>query len=122
MNWWHDKRVLVTGGAGFLGAHVVAALRARGATQVIVPRSRDYDLRDAGAVRRLLADSAAPRPVDLVIHLAAKVGGIGANRARPAEFFHDNLLMGTQLLHEAWRAGVGKFVAIGTVCSYPKLA
>jgi GDP-L-fucose synthase len=122
MSWWRDKRVLVTGGAGFVGTHVVAALRARGAAQIIAPRSLDYDLRDLGAVRGLLADSGAPRPLDLVIHLAARVGGIGANRARPAEFFHDNLLMGTQLLHEAWRAGVGKFVAIGTVCCYPKLA
>ena len=121
MNWWCDKRVLVTGGAGFLGWHVVAALRARGAAEVLVPRSRDYDLRDREAARRLLADSGSPRPVDLVIHLAARVGGIGANRAHPAEFFHDNLLMGTHLLHETWRAGVGKFVAIGTVCSYPKL-
>jgi len=112
----------VTGGTGFLGSHVVAALQARGAAQVIVPRRRDYDLRDLGAVRRLLVDCAAPRPVDLVVHLAARVGGIGANRARPAEFFHDNLLMGTHVLHEAWRAGVGKFVAVGTVCSYPKLA
>ena len=122
MSWWRDKRVLVTGGAGFLGSHVVDVLRARGAAQVVVPRSREYDLRDADAVRRLLVDCGTPRPVDLAIHLAAHVGGIGANRLRPAEFFHDNLLMGTHLLHESWRAGVGKFVAVGTVCSYPKLA
>lgn len=121
MSWWRDKRVLVSGGAGFLGAHVVAALRARGAAEIVIPRSRDYDLRERQAARRLLADSGTPRPVDVVIHLAARVGGIGANRARPAEFFHDNLVMGTQLLDEAWRAGVGKFVAVGTVCSYPKL-
>jgi len=117
MSWWSGKRVIVTGGAGFLGRHVVAALGAGAATEVVVPRSRDYDLRDLAAIRRLLAGGA-----DVVIHLAARVGGIGANRAHPAEYFYDNLCMGTQLLHESWRAGVGKFVAIGTVCAYPKLA
>jgi len=122
VSWWRDKRVLVTGGAGFLGTHVSAALAVRGAAAVIAPRSRDYDLRDVDAIRRLLRDTAAPAPVDLVIHLAARVGGIGANRAHPGEFFYDNLLMGTQMMHEAWRAGVGKFVALGTVCTYPKLA
>lgn len=123
--FWQDKRVIVTGGAGFLGSYVVDALRSRGAREVIVPRSADYDLRDLTAVRRLLQDTADPEsgaPVDMVIHLAAVVGGIGANRARPAEFFYDNLMMGTQLLHESYRAGVPKFVAVGTVCAYPKFA
>jgi GDP-L-fucose synthase len=123
MSWWRDQRVLVTGGAGFLGRFVVDGLRARGAAAVIVPRSRDYDLRELGAIRRLLADSAtAGRPVDLILHLAARVGGIGANRAHPAEYFYDNLMMGAQLMHEAWRSGVPKLVALGTVCNYPKLA
>jgi GDP-L-fucose synthase len=115
--FWSERRVCVTGGAGFLGRFVVDKLRARGAEQVHVPRSKDYDLRRLGAVRQMLADV---RP-DLVIHLAARVGGIGANRARPAEFFYDNLMMGTQLLHESWRVGVAKFVAVGTVCAYPKV-
>jgi GDP-L-fucose synthase len=122
VSWWRDKRVLVTGGAGFLGARVVAGLRARGAADICVPRSREYDLRDLTQIRRLLADCATPRAPDLVLHLAARVGGIGANRRHPAEFFYENLLMGTQLLHEALRAGVGKFVSLGTVCNYPKFA
>jgi GDP-L-fucose synthase len=125
-DFWQDKRVIVTGGSGFLGRHVIERLRQREAGEIIVPRSREYDLRDLAAIRRLLADTATPsmgsRPeaVDMVIHLAARVGGIGANRAHPAEFFYDNLLMGVQLLHESWLAGVRKFVAIGTICSYPK--
>jgi GDP-L-fucose synthase len=110
------RRVVVTGGAGFLGRSVVAALERRGSADIVVPRSRDYDLRLGDDVRRLLADT---RP-DLVIHLAARVGGIGANRAHPAEFFYDNLMMGCQLQHEAWRAGVGKFVGVSTICAYPK--
>ncbi len=122
---WSTKRVLVTGGGGFLGRAVVSALRARGVTDLIAPRRRECDLRDGKAIQRLLADTMAPRngaqaPVDLIVHLAANVGGIGANRTHPAEFFYDNLMMGVQLLHEAWRAGVPKFVAIGTVCAYPK--
>jgi GDP-L-fucose synthase len=115
--FWDDRRVLVTGGAGFLGARVVGALKARGCRHVLVPRSRDYDLRRLADIERVLRDT---RP-DLVIHLAARVGGIGANRAHPAEFFYDNLLMGTQLLHESWRAGVSKFVGVSTICAYPKL-
>lgn len=114
--YWRNKRVVVTGGAGFLGSFVVSKLEERGAVKVFVPRSKDYDLRQLDAIRRLLADA---RP-DIVIHLAAHVGGIGANRAYPAEFFYDNLIMGVQLLHESWRVGVSKFVAVGTVCAYPK--
>lgn len=114
--YWADKRVAVTGGSGFLGSYIVEKLRERGAREVFVPRSAQYDLRELDAVRRLLADA---RP-DVVIHLAAKVGGIGANRAHPAEFFYENLMMGAQLIHESWRAGVQKFVTMGTVCAYPK--
>src|SRR5207302_8545444 len=117
MGYWPHKRFVVTGGAGFLGSFVVQKLKERNAKQVFVPRSGSYDLRRLGGIQRLLEDA---RP-DIVIHLAARVGGIGANRAHPGEFFYDNLMMGAQLLHEAWRFGVEKFVAIGTVCAYPKL-
>jgi len=120
--FWRDKRVIVTGGAGFLGSVVVEKLRKRGAAEVIVPRQEVYDLTQIEAVRQLLSDTTEPGPVDMVIHLAAKVGGIGANRARPAEFFYDNLMMSVPLLHESWRAGTAKFVAIGTICAYPKFA
>jgi len=113
---WPKTRTLVTGGSGFLGRHVVEELRARGCRQIITPGHHDYDLVDGDATRRMLYDT---RP-NLVIHLAAKVGGIGANRAHPAAFFYDNLMMGAQLMHESWRAGIDKFVAVGTVCAYPK--
>jgi GDP-L-fucose synthase len=116
MIYWNEQRVVVTGGSGFLGSHVVDALRRRGAAEIFVPLREEYDLRYQDAILDLLNDA---RP-SLVIHLAATVGGIGANRAHPAEFFYDNLMMGAQLLHESWRAGVDKFVAIGTVCAYPK--
>jgi GDP-L-fucose synthase len=109
-------RIVVTGGAGFVGRHVVAALEAGGCRHIFVPRSRDYDLRQEGAVARLYAEHAP----DVVIHLAAVVGGIGANRANPGSFFYDNLMMGALMLEHARRAGVRKFVAIGTICSYPK--
>lgn len=114
---WNNRRVVVTGGAGFFGSFIVERLQQRGAADVFIPRSRDYDLRDVDATRRMLNDA---RP-DIVIHLAARVGGIGANRDHPAEFFYDNLMMGVPLLHESWKAGVEKCVAIGTVCAYPKV-
>jgi GDP-L-fucose synthase len=110
------KRILVTGGHGFLGRSTVALLEARGAARVFAPRSREYDLRDHAAVVRLLGDT---RP-HVVVHLAAVVGGIGANRERPGEFFFDNLMMGVILMEQARLSGVEKFVAIGTVCAYPK--
>jgi GDP-L-fucose synthase len=116
MDFWQENCFVVTGGAGFLGSYVVNKLQERGAENIVVPRSAEYDLRQHEAVKALLRDT---RP-DIIIHLAAVVGGIGANRAHPAEFFYDNLLMGIHLLHEAWQAGVRKFVTIGTVCAYPK--
>ena len=116
MEYWTTRRVMVTGGAGFLGSWVVRKLRQRGCQSIFVPRSQDYDLRHGEDMRRAISE-AAP---EIIIHLAARVGGIGANRAHPAEYFYDNLMMGVPLLHEAWRAGVSKFVAIGTVCAYPK--
>jgi GDP-L-fucose synthase len=115
---WRAQRVVVTGGAGFLGSYVVEKLRARGAGEILVPRSRDYDLVDRAAVRRLYAEA---QPT-LVIHLAALVGGIGANRERPGQFFTDNLLMGTQVMEEGRLAGVSKIVNLATICAYPKFA
>ncbi len=109
------KRVTVSGGAGFLGSYVAGRLRQQGA-EVFVPRSRDYDLVSGDAVRRLYRDA---RP-HVVLHLAARVGGIGANRDNPGSFFYDNLMMGVQLMEEGRRAGLEKFVAVGTVCAYPK--
>jgi GDP-L-fucose synthase len=113
---WSEKRICVTGGAGFLGTHLIENLRARGAKEIFVPTIEEYDLVDPTAIARMLADS---NP-DVIIHLAAHVGGIGANREHPAEFFYDNLMMGVQLMHQAYLTGVEKFVAIGTVCAYPK--
>jgi GDP-L-fucose synthase len=111
-------RILVTGGSGFLGAHVLRALERHGHRNVASPSSADYDLRDAAAVARLVADTAP----NVVIHLAARVGGIGANRACPGDFFFQNLMMGAQLMDEARRGGVRKFVGIGTICAYPRVA
>ncbi|MDM8527700.1 GDP-L-fucose synthase [Anaerolineales bacterium HSG24] len=115
-DFWSGRRVCVTGGAGFLGSFIVNKLKQRGVADVFVPRKHDYDLVDIVNVRRLYQDT---QP-DIVIHLAASVGGIGINQAHPASFFYDNLMMGAQLIHEAWLNKVEKFVAIGTVCAYPK--
>ncbi len=125
-DFWRDKWVIVAGGAGFLGSFVVDELRRRRAAEIVVPRSTQYDLRELSQVQRLLSDTVGRLPSGLdassivVIHLAARVGGIGANRDHPAEFFYDNLMMGAQLLHESWKAGVKKFIALGTICCYPK--
>jgi GDP-L-fucose synthase len=115
-DFWKNKRVCVTGGAGFLGSFVLAALQQRGAAQVFVPKIEEYDLVNPADIQRMY-DEAQP---NIIIHLAALAGGIGANRARPADFFYINLMMGVQLMHEAWKREVEKFVAIGTVCAYPK--
>lgn len=115
MSFWNGKKVVVTGGSGFLGSYVVARLRDLG-VEPFVPRSREYDLVDGDAVRRLYRDA---KP-DVVIHLAAAVGGIGANRENPGRFFYENLMMGAQLIEEGRRSGLSKFVALGTVCAYPK--
>jgi GDP-L-fucose synthase len=116
MAFWAERTVLVTGGAGFLGAHVVRNIQDQGCQAVVVPRSHDFDLREKAAIIRLLEQA---RP-DLVLHLAATVGGIGANRRYPGQFFYDNAIMGLQLMEQARRFGIEKFVAIGTVCAYPK--
>lgn len=115
-DFWKNQRFVVTGGSGFLGKVLTQKMKERGATEIFIPRIEDYDLVDPVAIDRLLEDA---KP-DVIIHLAAHVGGIGANSEHPAEFFYDNLMMGVQLMHKAWQTGVKKFVAIGTVCAYPK--
>ena len=113
---WPNERIVVTGGAGFLGSFVLEALRTRGAREVMVPRSKDYDLVQMDAVRALYRDT---RPT-LVLHLAARVGGIGANRDNPGRFFYENLMMGVQLIEVGRQVGLQKLVALGTICAYPK--
>jgi len=113
---WQDTRVVVTGGAGFLGSFIVEKLRERGCREICIPRSSEYDLRDREAILRLLE---AARP-DIILHLAAVVGGIGANKDNPGRFFYDNAIMGIQLIEIARQMGVKKFVATGTICAYPK--
>src|SRR3989475_4756264 len=115
-DFWRSRRILVTGGAGFLGSYVVEKLRQRCVHEVFAPTREEYDLRVREAVEQMYADL---RP-HVVIHLAAVVGGIGANRERPGEFFYDNLIMGAQLMEVGRQQGIEKFVAIGTVCAYPK--
>lgn len=115
-SFWQDKRVCVTGGAGFLGHFVTSKLRERGAKEIFIPTIEKYDLVQIDSIKQMYDDS---KP-DIVIHLAAMVGGIGANLEHPADFFYGNLMMGVQLIHEAWLRGVQKFVALGTICAYPK--
>ncbi len=115
-DFFKEKRILVTGGAGFLGSRIVQKLKDRGAKDVIVPRSKDCDLRIMENCKKVVMG------VDMVIHGAGKVGGIGFNQEHPGELFYDNLVMGVHLMEEARKAGVKKFVAIGTICAYPKYA
>ena len=114
--FWQSRRVCVTGGAGFLGKVVVRKLHERGVKEVFIPNIEDYDLVKLEDINRMLKNANA----NMIIHLAAQVGGIGANREHPAEFFYNNLMMGVQLQHRAWETGVEKFVGIGTICAYPK--
>src|SRR2546428_2071194 len=116
MSFWSNKRVLITGGAGFLGYFVAEKRRQRGCKDIFVPRRKDYDLVEMEAVKRIHKGT---QP-HMVIHLAARVGGIGANQANPGKFFYDNLMMGAQLMEVGRQASVEKFVTISTICAYPK--
>jgi GDP-L-fucose synthase len=116
MSFWADQRFVVTGGTGFLGSHIVKKMKDRGSKFVFVPKSAEYNLVKEEAILRLFQEA---RP-DIIIHLAAVVGGIGANRENPGRFFYENLMMGAQLMEQARIFGVKKFVAVGTICSYPK--
>ena len=118
MSFWQNKRVLITGGAGFLGSSVCQTLRQEGCQELFVPRKSQYNLVEMEACNRVYQDSEP----EIVIHLAAVVGGIGANQQNPGRFFYENLMMGAQLMEQARKFGVEKFVAIGTVCCYPKFA
>ena len=116
MTFWTQRRVLLTGGGGFLGSHIRERLQSLGVASLSAPRAAEVDLRDPVAIERHLAEA---KP-DLIVHAAAVVGGIGANREHPGRFFYENAIMGVQLIEAARRAGVEKFVCIGTVCAYPK--
>src|SRR3972149_7011308 len=116
MSLWRNKRVVVTGGAGFLGSFLVEKLRGQGCKDIVVPRSNIYNLVDMEYVKRLYADA---KP-NIVIHLAAVVGGVGAKQANPGKFFYENLMMGVQMMEIGRQDQIEKFVAIGTICAYPK--
>jgi GDP-L-fucose synthase len=116
MQFWQNQRVVVTGGGGFLGSFVVDALKTRGCGNIFEPRSKEYDLRDRAAVTRLFKDT---RPT-MVLHLAAVVGGIGANREHPGKFFYENAIMGIELIEQARQFELPKLIVVGTICAYPK--
>lgn len=113
-NFWHDKKILLTGGAGFLGSHIAEILKIRGAKDIFIPRSKEYDLTKGHICRKIV------KGVNIIIHAAGTVGGIGYNRDKPGELFYDNLIMGAQLMEEARKEKVDKFIALGTICAYPK--